>query len=366
LRTKVNANIGTSPDYPDVPKEMVKLQAAVDAGADAVMDLSTGGDLPAIRQRMLEACPVALGTVPIYEAASTALQSGKGLCHMTPDEMIDTVRRQAEQGVDFVTVHCAVLRETVQTLKGKRVCGIVSRGGAILAEWMTHNEAQNPFYDRFDDLLAIAAAHEVTLSLGDGLRPGAGADSFDQAQMDELRTIAELVLRCRAAGVQCMVEGPGHVPLHEVAEQVRVQKRITHGAPFYVLGPLVTDIAPGYDHITGAIGGAVAASAGADFLCYVTPAEHLGLPSADQVRAGVMASRIAAHAGDIACGLPGAAEWDRRFSQSRRQRDWDAMLHDCIDPKAAASMREAVEPEDETVCSMCGDLCVYKVAGDHF
>lgn len=361
MRVKVNANIGTSRDFPDVEPELKKLESAVDAGADTVMDLSTGGDIAAVRERILDASPVGVGSVPIYDAAVRASANPGGVRGMSAADILAAVRRHCEQGVDFVTVHCGVNRAVVETLAATpRVCGVVSRGGAFLADWIRHNKAENPLYEQYDEILAMARELDVTLSLGDGMRPGALADSFDRVQVHELQVLSELCARAQEAGVQVMVEGPGHVPLDQVAAQVRLQKAMCKGAPFYVLGPIVTDVAPGYDHITSAIGGAAAAMAGADFLCYVTPAEHLGLPEAAHVREGVMAARIAAHAADVARGLPKAAEWDRRFSQMRRARDWPGMLGHCLDPRRAAALRDARNPGGDDVCSMCGDYCVFK------
>ncbi|HUT33200.1 MAG TPA: phosphomethylpyrimidine synthase ThiC [Planctomycetota bacterium] len=365
LRTKVNANIGTSADYPDLAKELEKLAAAEEAGADTVMDLSTGGDLVAIRQAILDQANVPLGTVPIYDAAVQAVREHGAIRAMTADGILGAVRAHAEQGVDFVTVHCGVTKAVVGTLlAGRRVCGMVSRGGTFLAHWMRFHGQENPLFERFDEVLAIAREHDVTLSLGDGMRPGAIADAFDAPQVHELLVLAELADRARKAGVQVMIEGPGHVPLHQIEAQVRLEKELCKGAPFYVLGPLVTDIAPGYDHITAAIGGAIAAAAGADFLCYVTPAEHLGLPNAEQVRQGVVAARIAAHAADIAKGIPGAAERDRELSARRRRRDWKGQLELCLDPKLAGALRNEARPHDEETCSMCGELCVFKIADE--
>jgi phosphomethylpyrimidine synthase len=365
LRTKVNANIGTSGDYPDLARELEKLAAAEEAGADTVMDLSTGGDLVAIRQAILDRASVPVGTVPIYDVGIRAIREQGSIRAMTAEGILGTIRAHAEQGVDFVTVHCGVTRAVVDTLvRHRRVCGIVSRGGTFLAEWIRFHGQENPLYERFDEVLDIAREHDVTLSLGDGLRPGALADAFDAPQVHELMVLSELAERARAAGVQVMIEGPGHVPLHQIEAQVRLQKELCKGAPFYVLGPLVTDIAPGYDHITSAIGGAIAAAAGADFLCYVTPAEHLGLPSVEQVRQGVVAARIAAHAGDIAKGVPGAAERDRELSRRRRRRDWAGQIELCLDPKLASALREEARPADAETCSMCGELCVFKIADD--
>ena len=362
LRTKVNANIGASGDYPDVEDEMKKLTAAVDAGADAVMDLSTGGDITAIRERILAECPVCVGSVPIYHAAVVASREKGGIHAMTANGMLDAVRLHCEQGVDFVTVHCGVTRDVIRSLnEERRVCGVVSRGGAFLVDWITRNEAENPLYERYDEILDVCREYDVTISLGDGLRPGCLADAFDRPQIHELNVMAQLARRARDAGVQVMIEGPGHVPLDQVAAQVKLQKALCDGAPFYVLGPIVTDVAPGYDHITSAIGGAIAAAAGADFLCYVTPTEHLGLPKPQHVREGVMAARIAAHAGDIAKGVPGAADWDRELSRLRRERDWKGLLALCMDPRRAAALRRERNPGDQDVCSMCGQYCVFKI-----
>jgi phosphomethylpyrimidine synthase len=362
LRVKVNANIGTSPDYADAAAELEKLRAAVEAGTDSVMDLSTGGDIRAIRRTILEACEVAVGTVPIYEAGAKAAASAGDVAAMTPDDMLDAIRRQAEDGVDFVTVHCGVTRRIVESeALRRRVCGIVSRGGMFLAHWIRRHRQENPLYERFDEVVDIAREFDVTLSLGDGLRPGAIADAMDPPQVEELLVLAELGRRATAAGAQTIIEGPGHVPLDQVQAQVRLQKEVTGGLPFYVLGPIVTDVAPGYDHITSAIGGAVAAMAGADFLCYVTPTEHLGLPRPEDVRVGVMAARIAAHAGDVARGLRGARDWDRRVSEARSRQDWESQIGAAIDARLASLLREERRPAHGDVCSMCGDYCVFKV-----
>jgi len=362
LRVKVNANIGTSPDYADVATELEKLKAAEEAGTDALMDLSTGGDVRAIRRKILDECRVTVGTVPIYEAAAKAAQTHHDLAKMTADDMLASVRRHAEDGVDFVTVHCGVTRRIVESeALGRRVCGIVSRGGMFLAHWMRRNRQENPFHERFDEVIDISREFDVTLSLGDGLRPGAIADAMDAPQMEELMVLAELARRATAAGAQVIIEGPGHVPLNQVETQVRLAKEMTGGLPFYVLGPIVTDVAPGYDHITSAIGGAVAAMAGADFLCYVTRTEHLGLPRPEDVREGVIAARIAAHVGDVARGLPAARDWDRRVSEARSRQDWEAQIALAIDGRRAASLREARRPAHGDVCSMCGDYCVFKV-----
>ena len=302
----------------------------------------------------------------MYEAAVKAIDGKGTVVEMTEEDLFAAIERQAIEGVDFITVHCGVTRESISRLqKQGRLTDVVSRGGAFLTCWMIANEAENPLYVRYDDLLDICRKHDVTLSLGDGLRPGSGADATDRAQVQELIVLGELVDRARSAGVQAMVEGPGHVPMNQIAANVVLQKRLCDGAPFYVLGPLVTDIAPGYDHITGAIGGAIAAMAGADFLCYVTPTEHLGLPTVDDVREGVMASRIAGHAADIARGIPGAAEWDREMSQARKNLDWKKQLELCIDPKKARAIREKRSVPAEEACSMCSTYCAMKVVEEY-
>jgi len=365
LRTKVNANIGTSPDCVDVELEKEKLRTAVEAGADSVMDLSSGGDVPTIRKRLLEECEVLFGTVPIYEAANRAARTHHDVRRMTAGDIMEAVRASAADGVDFVTVHCGVTRATMRTLvDSDRLCGVVSRGGTFLVEWMKANSQENPLYERFDELLDMAREYDVTLSLGDGLRPGAVADAFDAPQVHELVVMSQLARRAKAAGVQVIIEGPGHVPLDQVAAQVKLEKRLCGGAPFYVLGPIVTDVAPGYDHITGAIGGALAAMEGADFLCYVTPCEHLGLPRAEHVKEGVIASRIAAHAADVAKGISGASDWDDEISRHRRGRQWSEQLSEALDPAEAARLHELVRSGEEGVCTMCGKYCVFKLADE--
>lgn len=362
LRTKVNANIGTSADYADVKKEMEKLRVVEEAGADAVMDLSTGGDLRAIRKEIIASASLAVGSVPIYEAAVKSVQHKHAIVDMTAADMLEAIKLHCEDGVDFITVHCGATRGVLKHLQEKRrICGVVSRGGTFLVEWMIHNGCENPLYEEYDEILALAKEYDVTISLGDAMRPGALADAFDRVQVYELNVLAELAQRALDAGVQVMVEGPGHVPLNQVVAQVQLQKELCKGVPFYVLGPIVTDIAPGYDHITSAIGGAIAASAGADFLCYVTPTEHLSLPGAAEVRAGVMAARIAAHAADIAKGVKSAWEWDKKMSQFRRKRDWEGQFSTCIDPLVARTIREKGRPQNEEVCSMCAEYCVFKI-----
>ncbi|OHC05488.1 MAG: phosphomethylpyrimidine synthase [Planctomycetes bacterium RIFCSPHIGHO2_12_39_6] len=363
LKTKVNANIGTSPDYVNVEVELEKLKASVDAGADAVMDLSTGGDLRAIRRKIIESSSITVGSVPIYEAAVKAVKNKQTIVNMTASDMLDAVRLHCEDGVDFITVHCGATKGVLKHLKeNKRICGVVSRGGTFLVEWMIHSGHENPLYEDFDEILAIAKEYDVTLSLGDAMRPGALADAFDRAQVYELNVLAELTQRALSAGVQVMVEGPGHVPLNQITAQVQLQKELCKGAPFYVLGPIVTDIAPGYDHITSAIGGAIAASAGADFLCYVTPTEHLSLPGPADVKTGVIAARIAAHAADLVKGVKSAWEWDKKMSELRRKRDWEGQFNTCIDPVVARNIRQKGRPQNEEVCSMCAEYCVFKLS----
>ncbi len=360
-RVKVNANIGTSPDTSGLDEELAKLSAAVSAGADAVMDLSIGGDIRSIRRKIREACPVSLGSVPMYEAAFMAASRGEPFRRMTEHDMLEAVRLHVEDGVDFVTVHCGITREAVDFVRAHgRVCGITSRGGSLLARWMVANNRENPLYTHFDDVVDICKSRDVALSLGDALRPGALADSGDRAQIHELYTLGDLARRARARGVQVFIEGPGHVPFNQIAAQMKLEKIACDNAPFYVLGPLVTDIAPGYDHIVGAIGGTLAATCGADFLCYVTPAEHLRLPNADDVRQGVIASRIAAHAADIANGIPGARDWDDAISRARKARDWDTQFALAIDPEFARTSRGLAQPKNESVCSMCGEFCALR------
>jgi len=358
LRTKVNANIGTSPVFPDWQTEVEKLEAALAAGADTVMDLSTGGDVKICLREILSRSHVPVGTVPVYEAAVRTREKSRPVVEMEPEELFAVIEDQAIAGVDFMTVHCGVTRRIVEGLKQRpRLAGIVSRGGAIMAGWMLHRGEENPLYAQFDRLLEICREHDVTLSLGDGLRPGCLADATDWAQLQELMVLGELVLKAREAGVQVMVEGPGHVPLNQVQANIQLQKRLCHGAPFYVLGPIVTDIAAGYDHIAAAIGGALAAWAGADFLCYVTPTEHLGLPTGEDVREGVVASRIAAHAADIAKGLQAAWARDEAMAQARRELDWGKQFELALDPEKARQIRRERNPFDQEVCSMCGEYC---------
>lgn len=361
MLTKVNANIGTSPDRSNLKLELAKLKTATEAGADTVMDLSTGGDIPAIRKAILAHATIPVGTVPLYEASYWARRHGKSFTELTPGELLKVIEEHCREGVDFITVHCGIRYPALKLLRRKtRLTGVVSRGGSMILEWMTRNRKENPLYEYYDDLLAIAREYRVCLSLGDGLRPGSIADATDEAQVSELVVIGELVQRARAAGVMAMVEGPGHVPLNQIQANVTLEKVVCHGAPFYVLGPLVTDIGCGYDHITSAIGGALASYHGADFLCYVTPSEHLGLPDKEDVRNGVIAARLAAHAGDVARGDPRALARDRALSESRSCLDWPGMLNLCLDPERARKVYRAHKSGTADVCTMCGEFCAMK------
>jgi phosphomethylpyrimidine synthase len=363
LRTKINANIGTSADSSNLALEIRKLKISVESGADAVMDLSTGGDLPKIRRAILKNSPVPVGTVPVYEMVVNAFRRGGRISSISKDDIFDVLEAQARQGVDFFTIHCGVTLETLSRLKKEgRTTDVVSRGGAIMTEWMVRNGRENPFYEDFDRVLDISLKHDVTLSLGDGMRPGCLADATDRAQVQELIILGELAKRAFDRGVQVMIEGPGHVPINQIRSNILLEKEICHGAPFYVLGPLVTDVAPGYDHITSAIGGAIAGASGADFICYVTPSEHLGLPSVEDVRTGVMAARIAAHAADIAKGVKGAMDWDIAMSRARRKRDWKKQFELAIDPELARRYRSRAKPGSKDVCTMCGKYCSMKIS----
>jgi phosphomethylpyrimidine synthase len=361
LKTKVNANIGTSPSHCDLKEELTKLDTAVAAGADAMMDLSTGGNLDTILQTILKHSPVIVGTVPVYKVVSKLMAQNKAAVEMTSDDLMEEIEIQAKAGVDFITVHCGITQQSLSVLKNcDRIMGMVSRGGTFMAEWIIANKKENPLYAQYDRLLEICRQYDVTLSLGDGLRPGAIHDAEDRAQISEMLILGELARRARNAGVQVMIEGPGHVPLGYIAKDVQLQKRLCDNAPYYVLGPLPTDIAPGYDHLVGAVGGAIAAASGADFLCYLTPAEHLHLPTIQDVHDGVMATRIAAHIGDLEKGLPGASDWDRTMSLARRKFDWDTMYSQAIDPQLARKRRMQTEDHHRDVCTMCGDLCAIK------
>jgi len=365
LSTKVNANIGTSSDFTDVNTELEKLQVAIDSGADTVMDLSTGGDIAAIRRAIIAASSIPIGTVPIYQAGIAAINKYGAIVKMTGDDLFAAIEDHARDGVDFITVHCGVTRAAVARLKEQgRVADVVSRGGAFLIAWMLHNERENPLYEQYDRLLEIAREYDVTLSLGDGMRPGSLADATDRAQIEELLTLGELVERAWRVNVQVMVEGPGHLPLNQIETNVRLQKSICKGAPFYVLGPLVTDVAAGYDHITGAIGGAIAAAAGTDFLCYVTPSEHLSLPDSEDVRQGVIASRIAAHAGDIVKGVRGAEDWDRKMSVARKNLDWAEQARLSLDPERSRRVH-GKHTSVGSACSMCGEYCAMELVSKY-
>jgi phosphomethylpyrimidine synthase len=357
---KVNANIGTSPLKNDIRCEMVKLQTAINAGTDTVMDLSIGGDLNAIRTEMLDKCILPLGTVPMYAVAQKYIDAGKDPAEIDPEEIFAEIESQALQGVDYMTVHCGLTRRGADfATNGDRIMGIVSRGGSILARWMIKNDKENPLLTGYDRILEIARKYNVTLSLGDGLRPGAGTDAGDAAQWEEVMVLGQLAKRGLAAGVQCMIEGPGHVRMDEVEAQIKSIKKLTNGAPLYVLGPLTIDCSPGYDHIAGAIGGAIGVRAGVDFLCYLTPAEHLTLPSIEDVHAGVMASRIAAQAGEAALGRAHAVERELAMSRARKALDWEAMSTLALDPAMVEKRRE--EHKDKRECAMCGKFCAYKM-----
>jgi phosphomethylpyrimidine synthase len=357
LKIKVNANIGSSPDKADVDYELEKLRVCLEAKTDTVMDLSTGGDIDFIRQKIIASSPVPVGTVPIYQAACSV----DDVVELSEKDFIDGIRRHIEDGVDFITVHAGLTKSSIPYIK-KRLMGAVSRGGALTLKWMIHHNMENPLYENFDEILKLARRYDVTLSLGDGLRPGCLYDATDEAQISELKVLGDLTLRCWDENVQVMIEGPGHIPLHQIEENVRLEKQICRGAPFYVLGPLVTDVAPGYDHITSAIGGCLAGFYGADFLCYVTPAEHLGLPNVEEARDGVIASRIAAHAADVAKGLPGAIDWDNNMSRARSKLNWKKMIELSINPQLAIEIRERCTDTDEDVCSMCGRFCSVKTS----
>jgi phosphomethylpyrimidine synthase len=361
LRVKINANIGTSPEFNDPEYEVEKAKVAVKYGADTVMDLSTGGNLDEVRRRILNEVEAPIGTVPIYQAGIEATRKGELLVDMTEDDMLRVIERHAKDGVDFMTIHAGITRETVQKLRrGGRIAGIVSRGGAFLASWMLRHEKENPLYTNFNQILEIAREYDFCISLGDALRPGSIVDASDWFQIRELLTVKELVNRCWKVGVQVMVEGPGHVPLDQVEANVRIQKALCQGAPFYVLGPLVTDFAAGYDHIAGAIGGALAAMAGADFLCYVTPSEHLALPTVEDVKEGVIAAKIAAHAADIVRLGEKAKKIDLEISRARVKLDWETQHKLSVNPEKARQVRLRVKPRSGA-CTMCGEYCVYKV-----
>lgn len=366
LSVKVNANLGTSPERIDVEEELEKLKNAREAGADTVMDLSIGGDLNAIRKLIIDHAGLPIGTVPIYQAAVETVKKRKTITKLDPDELFDVIEGQGQDGVDFITVHCGVTQRSLERLKKQgRTTDIVSRGGAFLAEWMIVNKKENPLFEQYGRLVKIAKKYDMTLSLGDGLRPGSIADATDRGQIEELITLGELCQEATDQGVQVMVEGPGHVPLNLIETNILLQKKLCNEAPFYVLGPIVTDIAPGYDHITSAIGGALAGYYGADFLCYVTPSEHLGLPSPQDVRDGVIVCKIAAHAADVARGNQRALKLDKAMSTYRKALDWKGQIECAIDPSKIIDFRKERKLKDD-VCSMCGEYCAMKVVKDYF
>ena len=358
LRTKVNVNLGISGDLADEAEEWRKVEVALELGAEAIMDLSNSGKTQSFRTRLIEKSPAMIGTVPMYDAIGYL---EKALITITAEDFLDVVRRHAEDGVDFVTVHAGMNRRVLESFKETgRLTNIVSRGGSLIFAWMEATGNENPFYEYYDEVLEILHEHDVTISIGDAMRPGSTYDASDAGQIAELIEIGKLTRRAWDAGVQVMVEGPGHMSLDEIAANMKMEKRLCHNAPFYVLGPLVTDIAPGYDHITAAIGGAIAASSGADFLCYVTPAEHLRLPDADDVREGLVATKIAAHAADIAKGIPGARDRDNRMSDARRRVDWEGMFAEALDPVKARRYFESAPPSNEGTCTMCGQMCAMR------
>lgn len=358
LRTKINVNLGASRACCDWQEEWRKIEAALAMQVEALMDLSCTGQAGEFRKKLVQNSPAMIGTVPVYELAGAAQQDWNGL---KPADFLKAVEVHARDGVDFITIHAGLTRATIKRLQHKpRLTSIVSRGGSLLYAWMSANQAENPFYEYYYDLLEICRDYDVTLSLGDACRPGSIHDASDAAQVEELITLGELTLKAWEKDVQVMIEGPGHMPINEIAANVIMQKKLCHGAPFYVLGPLVTDVAPGYDHITAAIGGAIAASSGADFLCYVTPAEHLRLPTLEDMVEGIVAARIAAHSADLAKGIPGARAWDDQMSAARGQLDWEAMFKLAMHPEKARRYREESQPHDEDTCTMCGDLCAVK------
>ena len=367
LTTKINANIGSSSKIDDLDLEINKAKLAVEYGADAIMDLSTGSDLKLFRKKIMEAIDVIIGTVPIYEAGVVTLKKGNEIVDMDPDDIFKAIENQAQEGVDFMTLHCGITKDLVAKLeKQKRMMGIVSRGGTFMASWIKHNDLENPLYENYDYLLELSHEYDITLSLGDGLRPGCLADASDIPQIQELVNLGGLVKRAQDADVQVMVEGPGHMPLNQIKANMEIQKTVCYGAPFYVLGPLVTDLAPGYDHITSAIGGAIAATSGANFLCYVTPAEHLSLPSLEDVKEGVIASKIAAEAADVAKGLPQVWKKEREMAKARREFDWDAQFDLAFDKSKPRKYRDKCELDDNEMCAMCGEYCAVKIAKGDF
>ena len=361
LKTKVNANIGTSEKHCNFIEEVEKMQIAIKYGADAIMDLSTGGDLHVILNKILKESPVMVGTVPIYGVATQILREDRKIKELDPEELFREIEYQAQIGVDFMTLHCGVTKASVAFLNNDpRVCGVVSRGGALLKRWMTDNNMENPLYEQYDRILDICEKYDVTISLGDGLRPGSGADATDRGQVAELLVLGELVEKAQKRGVQVIVEGPGHMPLDQIEMNMKLMKKICNNAPFYVLGPLTTDCAPGYDHIVGAIGGTVAAIHGADFLCYVTPAEHLCLPNLEDVKNGVIASRIAGQSADVVKNIFGARQRDYIVSKARRELDWETMFNNALDPELARKRKFESESKTDDYCTMCGNLCAVK------
>lgn len=363
MTVKINANIGSSADKESTEVELEKLRVAVAYGADTVMDLSTGSEWKTILSRIMERSPVPIGTVPLYQVFGEALRGNRDVSDVTEEDIFSAIENHCRAGVDYLTLHCGVTARALKLLQFQgRKLGIVSRGGSLLAEWMDKQGKENPLFEHFDRLIEILHEYDVTFSLGDGLRPGCIADASDRAQIEELITLGELQIRSHKAGVQVMIEGPGHVPMDKIAENIRMQKSLCGGAPFYVLGPIVTDIAPGYDHITSAIGGAMAAWYGADFLCYVTPAEHLRLPDVEDVKIGVISSRIAAHAADIARGTRDAMKVDNLMAEARERFDWEAQYSLSLDPATARHERDEALPSDDDVCSMCGHLCALKTS----
>lgn len=360
LKTKVNVNLGISRDCKDYDIEMEKVMSAVELGAESIMDLSSHGDTQPFRRKLCAECPAMIGTVPVYDSV---IHYQRDLNTLTAKDFLDVIRLHAEDGVDFVTLHCGITRKTIEQIRnGSREMNIVSRGGSLVFAWMSMTGEENPFYEYFDEIVEICREHDVTISLGDACRPGCLADATDNCQIEELIRLGELTDRAWARDVQVMIEGPGHVPMDQIEANMKVQQTLCKGAPFYVLGPLVTDIAPGYDHITAAIGGAIAAWTGAAFLCYVTPAEHLALPNVDDVHAGIIASKIAAHAADIAKGVPGARDRDDRMAKARKELDWDAQWLEALDQAAAKAIRESRMPEEDhsDTCSMCGKFCAVR------
>lgn len=366
LTTKINANVGSSPELEDPQQEVKKALLAVEYGAHTVMDLSTGPRFREVRRAIMDATKAPIGTVPIYQAGIIASKNKGAVVDMDEDDMFSAIEEQAREGVDFMTIHCGITRDTVEkTQKSKRTMGIVSRGGAFLAAWIIHNQQENPLFKNYDYLLEIAREHDVTLSLGDGLRPGCLADASDIPQMAELNILGELVQRAREAGVQVMVEGPGHVPLNQINANMQIQKTVCKEAPFYVLGPIVTDLAPGYDHITSAIGGAIAASSGADFLCYVTPAEHLSIPNLQEVKEGVIASKIAAQAADVALGIDSAWDHEMKMAYARKNFNWDKQFRLAFDPEKPRKCRERNASSTRDMCTMCGEFCALRMVRDN-